>query len=776
MERHFRRLATPLLFALVTTGALADDIEIYTGPGDVPGCVAGDIDALGATLLAPAVLLDGSDPLAHADTLYFTVFRPGAGALWPGNVKNYRIVGGADGGEGPIIVDARGADAIDPATGLIRDTATSLWTPPRLAPDGGDPRRGGLASRLFDHDGDESPIAASRERSVFTYTATAGAGGTITDLTDPANALHEDNAHLPDVNEHGRITRTMLGRPGMAADAFIERLRWARGVDVTDHDDDGDADEGRALIGASLHAAPLIVPYGGGGDALFLASSDGFVHAARLEGPEGRRLAGWSWMPPDQLARIDRMFADRPTGGFDHGLDGPLDAWIADGGVDGDSAGASAPGRVTLYLGQRRGGRHYHALDVTDFDRPAFLWSIVGGPALPRLGQTWSRPRHTVIADYRHGATAPTPRHVLIVGGGYDTRQDDYGARAPDSVGNAVFMLDALTGEVLWWAGGTRGAGDTAPDLALADMNYSIPGDIRLIDVDGDGVTDRFYAADTGGQLWRFDIAPRPGNLAGRITGGRIADLQRPSAHAGPPPEADNRRFYHPPDVALVTPPGGAPYHALAIGSGYRAHPADTEVDDRIYVVNDHDIDGPPRDAAGDVVYHTRFEGDLLDVSAGIVEDALSVEERKRLAAGWFIELADPGEKVLGPALTVAGELLVTSYVPADSDDATAGSPCAPRLGRSRVYALDILDGSPVANLAGETSSIGSGSSSAPAALTAEDRSMDLAARGIAPPPTVVFTDNPERPVTIMVGTEPVAPLGYDNDPEATYWLQREVY
>src|SRR5690606_40931389 len=69
-------------------------------------------------------------------------------------------------------------------------------------------------------------------------------------------------------------------------------------------------------------------------------------------------------------------------------------------------------------------------------------------------------PRHTLIADYRRGATTPARRHVLIFGGGYDTRQDGYGARAPDSVGNAVFILDALTGEVLWWTGGVRGAGE----------------------------------------------------------------------------------------------------------------------------------------------------------------------------------------------------------------------------------------------------------------------------------------------------------------------------
>ena len=37
-------------------------------------------------------------------------------------------------------------------------------------------------------------------------------------------------------------------------------------------------------------------------------------------------------------------------------------------------------------------------------------------------------------------------------------------------------------------------------------MKYCIPGDITPIDVNGDGLIERLYAGDVGGEIWRFDI------------------------------------------------------------------------------------------------------------------------------------------------------------------------------------------------------------------------------------------------------------------------------
>ena len=50
----------------------------------------------------------------------------------------------------------------------------------------------------------------------------------------------------------------------------------------------------------------------------------------------------------------------------------------------------------------------------------------------------------------------------------------------------------------------------------------------------------------------------------------------------------DARRFYYAPDVSVVTPRGSAPYLNIAIGSGYRGHPLDEEIQDRFYSIRDY--------------------------------------------------------------------------------------------------------------------------------------------------------------------------------------------
>ena len=79
-------------------------------------------------------------------------------------------------------------------------------------------------------------------------------------------------------------------------------------------------------------------------------------------------------------------------------------------------------------------------------------------------------------------------------------------------------MLDLETGEVVW------SAGVDGDNLKLAKMKRSIPSQIRVIDLNGDGLADRMYAADLGGQIWRFDIinGENPDKL---VHGGVIASL-----------------------------------------------------------------------------------------------------------------------------------------------------------------------------------------------------------------------------------------------------------
>ena len=63
--------------------------------------------------------------------------------------------------------------------------------------------------------------------------------------------------------------------------------------------------------------------------------------------------------------------------------------------------------------------------------------------------QTWSNPVATrvKVAD----ATQNADQLVLLFGGGYDTSQDNYGT-STDATGNAIYMVDSISGQLLWHA------------------------------------------------------------------------------------------------------------------------------------------------------------------------------------------------------------------------------------------------------------------------------------------------------------------------------------
>src|SRR5690606_27346623 len=281
-----------------------------------------------------------------------------------------------------------------------------------------------------------------------------------------------------------------------------------------------------------------------------------------------------------------------------------------------------------LFFGLRRGGSAYYALDATNPDAPSLMWRL-DGTDLPALGETWSSPVPTKIN------IAGDERHVVIFAGGYDNAQDNYDPRT-DSLGKAVYIVDSARGDLIWHGARSGGTRD------FPDMNYSIPADIKVIDLDGDGFADRMYAADMGGQIWRFDIFNgQP--TSSLVTGGVIARLG--SAGLASPTRADARRFYYAPDVALASTRAGAFLH-IGIGSGYRAHPNETDNENRFYALRDHD---PFRHLA-QAEFDSRtviVEDHLADITDPDDPDAV-VEPG---SSGWMMRLG-AGEKVLAEART----------------------------------------------------------------------------------------------------------------------------
>ena len=637
--------------------------------------IFGDILQSGSTFVAPSVSVNAFNRTQANNELFVSVFKPDDTLRWPGNVKKYGIRDGR-------IVDALGAEVVDETTGFLRDGTRSLWSATR---EEDAVTSGGAASRL----------PAAPQRRLFTYIAASG----LADLTAAANAFATSNGT--------GLTDAVLNTGGTAP-SREDVIDWARGVDTADADRDGDRTELLRSLGDPLHARPAIVTYGGSSgtpDAadgvVYVPTNDGFVHA--FDARSGEEL--WGFIPPELLGRLVDLYRNRSVAQRTYGLDADVRVLKFDVNQDG-VVDAAAGDRVWLFFGMRRGGRHLYALDVTDRNRPRLKWNL-GPGQLPGIGETWSTP--TIARVRIDGADQNAENLVLVFGGGYDDAQENY-EYTTDSSGNRIYIVDASSGRLLWFAGGPGAAG--TPDLALPRMTHSIPGRVVVLDTNGDQYADRLYAGDMGGRVWRFDLwngRPR----AGFGTGGVFAALG--AGDTGSTGIEDNRRFYSAPDVALIQRRGADPYYNLAIGSGYRGHPLHAATRDRFYSLRDKNPFGS-------------LTQDQYDASTVLADGALvditnepGITPVPTTAAGWKLEMrlngGWSGEKVLAEATTLGGTILFTSYQPEASADA---DPCQPSNGINRAYALRVDSGKPAIDFNEDS------------AVDATDLSTQLSQSGIA--------------------------------------------
>ena len=668
------------------------------------------------TFTAPAVSVNAFNRTQNLNDVYITTFQASDTAQWPGNLKKYRIKGGE-------LTGQDGNTVVDPNTGFFKDNAFSYWS---ASADGAVVTQGGAASKL--------PDPATRR--IFTDLN----GGTLTAV---GNAFTTTNP---------AVTRAALNidsRPELSREDVIN---FGRGVDVLDQNGNGTTADARLRLGDPLHAKPAILIYGGTpanpdlGDAVvYFSDNEGFLHAVDPD----TGAAYWSYLPSETMGNLASYMVNEETGNKIYGLDGNIRAVRQDKNDNGIIEPAAGD-RVVLYFGMRRGGETLYAVDVTRKDSPRLMWKA-DSATLPGVGQTWSTP---VPAKVNIGGTL---RSVLIVGGGYDTRQD-VTLYSRDTVGRAIYMLDADTGALLWRAGGT-GSG---ADLVNANLDNSIPGDIRVLDMSGDGLADRMYAADTGGQVWRFDIN-NGGSGASLVSGDVFASLG--AADMATPTTAESRRFYYAPDVALIQKTESNPsYINIAIGSGLRASPNNVFIRDRFYALRDYDVFNQL--TAGDYsAKPTVVEGDLVDVTGDLTPNIPAG------SAGWFMELRNPiwrGEKVLAEARQFQNQILFTTFTPGGG----ASNTCAPSAGQNRLYVVSAVDGSPTVNL---------DQSADPDVLTLSDRFQDLEQGGISPEVVFIFPspDDPDNcegeecapPPVCLVGLESCQ-AEFNNAPVRTFWTQ----
>lgn len=654
--------------------------------------IVSDIADVNTTFVTSGVTVNQFNRITHNDQLYFSLFTPEEGSTWPGNIKRYRLQNG-------VVVDSTTPDGVIAVggNGEFTDSAVSFWS---SVVDGNDVKRGGVTEQL-----------TKGSRNVYTNFATGS-------LTVSGNLFNSTN-----------ISETLLGG-GTPVTALRKTtiLDWADGYDVIDPAYNP-ADVStltstpiRKNIGDPLHSAPTLLQYNDSSGALsstrlYVGTNHGFLHS--FDADNGSEH--WSFIPQELIPDLDGIVSDAP-GAHTYGLDGTVSIYLQDGNGNG---AVDTGDKAYLYVGMRRGGNSYFAFDITLPDTPKFLFKIdptVSGYS--KLGQTWSKP--TIAKMNVGGANADTSKLVMIFGGGYDTDQDAEGtATNNDDVGNVVYIANAIDGKMLW----DSSMNTDAPGGSAGSVSYmnSVSSDVVAFDLDNDadGFIDNFYVTDSRAQIFRFDVD----NGAGTIKGGRIAHLSDGID------KTDNRRFYYNADAALIRKVGDN-FVSVSVGSGFRAHPLNTDVIDHFYVVQDRGI------LTGNFDMDASLS-DLVDVSSLADDDSNGVSNQVELLndpsnnkKGWYIGFTSTGEKVLANSITFNNVVLFTTYVPPGAD----GDVCQAAAGKGRLYAMNILNGNPfVDNNADDT-------------LTENDRFVDLLAGGIAPPPTIVF-DGSLTP-RLCVGTD----------------------
>src|SRR5262245_56521942 len=476
------------------------------------------------------------------------------------------------------------------------------------------------------------------------------------------------------------ITQTLLAASSSSErDQIIDHLR---GVDTLDEDRDGNTTEDRAWkLGDLFHSTPALVtaPHRPLNDSSYQAfktaqasrtkvliagANDAMLHAFR----ESDGVELWAFIPPDLLDNVKNL--NSTSGDHLFYLDAsPIAADIKVGST----------WKTIVVFGERRGGKYYHALDITDTTNPTYMWSFTD----TKMGETWSEP---AIGKVR---LSGVDKDVLFVGGGYDTAQNN-------ASGKAFFVIDLSNGTKLFEYYNNSGSDDRQY------MNFSLAANPGAVDLNDDGLTDRVYIGDVGGQIWKFDVsAGSTSSWTGkRLFAASPSQTNQPASGEYYPAQG----FYGMPALAYDS----AMNVWLYIGSGDRNHPNATSTN-RFYGIKETTNMG--QGAA-------LTESDLVDVTS----------TNGTAAAGWFFQLGTI-EKSLAAANVFNSQVLFTGFTPTTTVTCTSGG------GTARLYAVQMTTG-----YAGMNFSTGAVLTSTGASTTRSE----VVGSGIASMPVVIMTPPPD--------------------------------
>jgi len=738
------------------SGGTQDAIEIGSDPEELVRTlrnVLNQILSVSTTFVSASIPVNVFNRSEVLDSVFLAIFEADEDGypFWSGNLKKLQLLYKENLGT-TIVADKNGNNAFA-ADGRINTTALTFWTDANAADvqntidetdevgfDGRSVMRGGAGQQIIGVNdvGDPGTANGDGTRKLYTEPDDLANGRLALDADATTAALLWSN-----LNADGEISSSSLGLgianastwsdfttyddaanadPAVDDDeTAVKLLKWIRGIDVNNEDGDVDGngdplttDPRPWLLGDPIHSRPLPINYGVRTDAyseahpdirVLMGTNQGFLHMFRNNESDGTESGEevWAWMPRETMAIQKRLMDDNPSFPIHpYGLDGAPIALVIDANADG-TIKADDDDTAWVYQGMRRGGKTMFALDITNPDLPSFMWKkSKTSSGFGEMGLTFSTPR-TGFISYHDGTEVQYNQPVVIFGGGYDTDKDERDQQVgdDDDEGRAIYIVNAETGALIWKAvhGDPTESVDGGATYKHTGLDDSIPSDITAIDTNGDRLIDRGYVGDTGGNIWRLDLAGT-NRSNWRIT--KLAALGKDSSGAGGSKRND-RRFFHRPDV-VQSRDGIGDFDAVIIGSGDRANPLDKDIgntlpENWLYMIKDRNtVSGVI--AEGTTVINHGDLADLTDNCKQEVDVTCTDAQNTALAKGWRVQLEGkanrPGEKSLSTPLTLGGVIFYTTYIPPEvTEDNTS---CGPSEGDGRLYALKLQDASAAIN------------------------------------------------------------------------------
>jgi type IV pilus assembly protein PilY1 len=581
--------------------------------------------AIDSSFTSPSIASNNFDRTQTYNSAYFTMFLPGAGPRWSGNLKKLKVNSNGE------IVGPGGSDKAIDSKGSIASTTCTYWnTCLANDADGNKVNSGGVLPHLR---------TKLKTRNIKTISSSA-----IVDI---------------DISS-------------FVSSYSQTDLDWLYGVDVDDDNNNNSLTDARMdIMGDPLHSKPLAINFGekpndDGSESLdvrvIFGTNQGLVHMfkdteAGSDGyGEGSVIESWALIPSELWKNVPTLRQNNPTG--EHSVYGMDLSPVAYTETDSDGK----VNKAYLFLGMRRGGASYYAIDITTPDNPSFMWMINSDTnKYEDLGQTWSEPVATLVP----GVSEP----VVIFGGGM---------ASSDGSGEGIYIADAKNG------------GDPIKIFTATGMS-SIAAKVATLDSNNDGITDRLYATDISGNVWRMDMPSADkstwsifkfASIGGTSPYNRmffaeatVAQTQFNNIHKG----SDGTLSYQ-----------NTPYDAVTIGSGNRTHPLDVTTSDMFFVFQDRNV--VTKTFSGTNIPLTLSISDLYNVTSASPE---SQSENITFSSkrGWYYDFPSLGEKSLSSSLIFDGKVYFTSFVPPTNNQVDFDLGVCGFSGQGRLYVFDLHKG-----------------------------------------------------------------------------------